>query len=147
MGSRKVAADSRKVEGLSLQVAREVANEPGLGSGTLNRRLRDRGVSFQDRGLPHAVRLAESKGLIEVEDLGPGKATRHYPCQPLPTPPPAGVGTPAANHVVVAGVPTGGETEQPLPAGVCSICGQLLHPALVTAGDTTHPTCSTKENP
>lgn len=84
-GSRKQAGKQRKIVDLLPQVIKVIEDRPGIKKAELLHQLRAVTSGFQDSDVNKATRQAEADGFIRIESLGAGKATLHYPCQPLPT--------------------------------------------------------------
>nr|WP_277352082.1 AAA family ATPase [Knoellia sp. DB2414S] len=83
-GGRKKARTAEKVHELMPYVRRAAAQVPGGSRADLTRAMRKMPdcPSFQDRDVAAAADLADEQGHMRIEDMGPGKAKRHYPATP-----------------------------------------------------------------
>ena len=140
MGSRRQAAETRKVDDLVRDVVDAVTADPGLSVGGIGQALRDRGVGFRTHEESKAARRAVERGLLRVEK-GPRRSLLHYPAlspsQPSPLPPGDGVTTPSRLSLYGEGVTgttepihgRGGSHDLDLDSlgGKCHHCQRFVH--------------------
>jgi hypothetical protein len=122
-GSRRAAKSARALDDLVVLVERYAAQRPGISTADLVRAIRDGddAPAFRDREVSQAARLAAERGLIRVEDHGPGRPKRHYsttPSNPVPTPSTDGPATPSTPSIYGRGGGAGVQDALPRPDGV-----------------------------